>query len=112
MDERNAIEGFGALAQPTRLAAFRLLIEAGPAGLAAGALAERLGTPHNTLSTHLAILVRARLVTSRREGRSILYAPDLDGVPALLAFLVGDCCSGRPELCAPLGKILERGACC
>ena len=107
-----ATEAFGALAQPTRLAVFRLLLSAGPEGMAAGAVAEKLGVPHNTLSTHLGILARARLLTGRREGRSILYAPDIEGVRTLLSFLVADCCSGRPELCAPLAQVVERAACC
>jgi ArsR family transcriptional regulator len=112
MELSTATEAFGALAQPTRLAVFRLLINAGPEGIAAGVLAERLGIPHNTLSTHLGILSRARLLTSRRAGRSILYGPDIDGVRELLSFLVADCCNGRPELCAPLAQVVERASCC
>jgi len=112
MDESTATAALGALAQATRLAAFRTLIEAGQGGLAAGELAETLGTPHNTLSSHLAILARAGLVRSRREGRSVRYAVDSAGVRGLLRFLVGDCCNGRPEMCAPLPLILARGGCC
>ncbi len=112
MDESNAVAALSALAQPTRLAAFRALINAGAAGLPAGVLAETLGTPHNTLSSHLAILSRAGLLTSQREGRTIRYAPNLEGVRSLLTFLVGDCCNGRPEMCAPLIQIVERASCC
>lgn len=112
MDEKAAIDGFGALAQPTRLAVFRLLVQAGPDGVAAGAVAERVGVPSTTLSTHLGILSRAGLIRSRRESRSIIYSADLDGVRGLLAFLVQDCCSGRPEICAPLMEIVEQASCC
>lgn len=107
----NAVEGLSALAQETRLAVFRLLVKAGPDGLPAGAIADALGVPPNTLSTHLGILARAGLVAARREGRSIIYSADQDGTAALLLFLVADCCGGRPELCAPLLKIAERAGC-
>ena len=102
MDVNLATQAFGALAQDTRLAAFRLLVEAGAEGLPAGDIARHLGTPHNTMSTHLAILARAGLVTSRRESRSVIYAADYDGIRALIAFMVQDCCKGRPEACASL----------
>ena len=102
MDAKLATEAFGALAQDTRLAVFRLLVEAGAEGMPAGDIARHLGTPHNTMSTHLAILARAGLVTSRRESRSIIYAADYSGIRALIAFMVQDCCKGRPETCAPL----------
>lgn len=111
MDENTAIEGLGALAQSTRLAVFRLLVRAGPEGMAAGLVAERLGVPATTLSTHLGILSRAGLIRPRRESRSIIYSADLDGVRSLLAFLVQDCCSGRPEICSPLMEIVERASC-
>ncbi len=110
MDTNGATAGFAALAQPTRLAAFRLLLEAGPAGMAAGAVAEALAVPHNTLSTHLAILERARLVSCVRAGRSQIYSPNLDGIGELIGFLVQDCCGGRPELCAPIAALAT--ACC
>ena len=102
MEAKLAVEAFGALAQDTRLAVFRLRVEAGAAGLPAGEIARHLGTPHNTMSSHLAILARAGLVTSRRESRSIIYAADYGGIRALIAFMVQDCCKGRPEACAPL----------
>jgi len=111
MDEIAAIEGLGALAQSTRLAVFRLLVQAGPDGVPAGAVAERVGVPATTLSTHLGILSRAGLIRARREGRSILYSADLAGVRALLSFLVQDCCNGRPEICAPLMDVIEQAAC-
>jgi ArsR family transcriptional regulator, arsenate/arsenite/antimonite-responsive transcriptional repressor len=102
MDSKLATNAFGALAQETRLAVFRLLIEAGAEGMPAGEIARHLGTPHNTMSTHLAILARAGLVTSRRESRSVIYAADYAGVRGLIEFLLHDCCKGRPETCAPL----------
>ena len=79
-----------------------MLIRGAPEGMAAGEIARKLRVPHNTMSAHLAILSRAELVTSRREGRSIIYAVDLVGTRKLLSFLVEDCCRGSPEVCAPL----------
>ncbi|WP_431268003.1 ArsR/SmtB family transcription factor [Dankookia sp. P2] len=102
MDEKVAVEALGALAQDTRLRTFRLLMECGPDGLPAGEVARRIGTPSNTMSTHLAILARAGLVRSRREGRVIHYAIELGGIRDLVGFLVEQCCGGRPEACAPL----------
>ncbi len=102
MDMSTATSALAALAQEHRLRAFRLLVQAGPEGLPAGDIARRLGLRHNTLSTHLATLAQAGLVTSRRHGRSIIYSVDLAGTRGLLAFLVEDCCQGQPELCGPL----------
>ncbi|MDR3512924.1 MAG: helix-turn-helix transcriptional regulator [Caulobacteraceae bacterium] len=112
MESQAAVEALSALASPSRLAAFRLLVRAGPSGLAAGALARGLAVPPSTLSTHLNLLAHAGLVTSRREGRSILYAADYEGMRALLGFLMEDCCAGAPEICAPLAEITARAACC
>jgi DNA-binding transcriptional ArsR family regulator len=97
-----AISALGALAQESRLKVFRLLVRSGPSGLAAGDIAQKLHVPGNTMSSHLAILSRARLVTSRKEGRSVIYAVDQDGTRDLLSFLLEDCCRGKPHLCAPL----------
>jgi DNA-binding transcriptional ArsR family regulator len=102
MDISEASRALSALSQETRLAAFRLLVGAGPDGLPAGGIARRLGIPHNTLSSHLAILVAAGLVASRRDGRSVIYRADIEGTRTLLGFLMEDCCGGRPELCAPV----------
>jgi DNA-binding transcriptional ArsR family regulator len=99
MKSNEAIDALGALAQETRLAIFRLLVRQGPGGLPAGTIAERLEIPAPTMSFHLAYLSRAGLVTSRREGRSILYAADYRGMNALLTYLTEDCCQGRPEIC-------------
>ena len=83
----------------------------GPEGVAAGDIARELKLPHNTLSFHVAILARAGLVASRKEGRSILYSVDLDGTRALLDFLVEDCCRGRPELCGAITGTVRMEPC-
>ena len=102
MDKSTAILALAALAQPTRLDAFRLLVAHEPEGLPAGELARRLDAPHNTASGHLAILARAGLVRSERRSRRVIYRADLDRVRGLASFLTKDCCGGRPEVCAPL----------
>lgn len=104
MGAPHALAALAALGQPTRLSIFRLLVRKEPDGLSAGALAEAVGCPHNTLSTHVAILARAGLVNGTREGRSITYRADAAGTRALIAFLVTDCCHGRPELCGLSGQ--------
>jgi len=88
-----------ALGQPTRLGIFQLLMRAEPDGRLAGSIAEDIGCPHNTLSSHLAILARAGLVRGTREGRAIIYRADVEGMRALLRYIVDDCCNGHPELC-------------
>ncbi|MBM3547003.1 MAG: winged helix-turn-helix transcriptional regulator [Alphaproteobacteria bacterium] len=96
-----------ALAQETRLAIFRLLVDAGPDGMPAGAIAERLDLPAPTLSFHLAQLDRAGIVASRRAGRSIIYAAHFPAMQALIGALTESCCAGNPEACgfpAPRGK--------
>ena len=104
MEAVQALAALAALGQPTRLAIFRLLVQKEPDGLSAGALADAVGCPHNTFSTHVAILARAGLVNGTREGRSITYRADARGTRALIAFLVTDCCDGRPELCGLPGQ--------
>ncbi|MEE9480222.1 MAG: metalloregulator ArsR/SmtB family transcription factor [Kiloniellales bacterium] len=103
MDLDQAVLALSALAQETRLAVFRLLVKEGPGGLPAGEVADRLRVTPATLSFHLAQLERARLLSSQRHSRQIVYRVDLDGTRRLLAFLTEDCCQGRPELCAGLG---------
>ena len=93
------IRALGALAQEHRLATFRLLVQAGAEGMAAGALAERLGLPASSMSFHLAQLSNAGLVTQRRQSRSIIYAADYAAMGALMAYLTENCCSGAS--CAP-----------
>jgi ArsR family transcriptional regulator, arsenate/arsenite/antimonite-responsive transcriptional repressor len=103
LSEPQAISALAALAQPTRLAIFRLLVKHEPIGVTAGQIADTVGAPHNTLSTHLAILVRAGLLRSAREGRTIIYRSDVEGMQSLISFLIDDCCNGHPELCGLLG---------
>src|SRR5271155_2193807 len=110
MDASHALAALAALGQPTRLSIFRLLVKKEPEGLSAGALADAVGCPHNTLSTHVAILVRAGLVNGTRKGRTITYRADPAGTRALIAFLVNDCCNGRPELCG-LATAIEQAGC-
>jgi len=94
MEATEAIDALAALAHETRLDIFRMLVRAGPAGLAAGAIAERLDVPAPTLSFHLSNLAAAGLALSRREGRSILYSADFSRMRALVDYLLEDCCSG------------------
>jgi ArsR family transcriptional regulator len=112
MESTTAVKRLSALAQDSRLAVFRLLVRAGRDGLAAGDIARGLEITPNTLSAQLTILANAGLVTSRRDGRSIIYAADYDGMSDLLVYLMEDCCQGRPEVCAPLANVAARAACC
>jgi len=102
MDIKVATRGFGALSQETRLEAFRLLVRCGADGMAAGDIARTVSVPQNTMSSHLATLVNAGLLESRRQGRSIIYSLDLGGTQALLTFLLEDCCQGQSEACVSL----------
>jgi ArsR family transcriptional regulator len=99
MSPPHALSALAALGQPTRLDIFRILMRQGPDGLLAGAIAEAIGCPHNTLSSHLSILARAGLIRGTRDGRTILYRANVEAMRALLVFLVTDCCEGHPELC-------------
>jgi ArsR family transcriptional regulator, arsenate/arsenite/antimonite-responsive transcriptional repressor len=101
MEITNAVTALGALAQDTRLETYRLLVQAGPEGLAAGEVAARLGLPPNTLTFHFDRLRQAGLVTVRRNGRSMIYAARFDTMNALLGYLTENCCGGASELCAP-----------
>ena len=102
MKNRRAVGRLAALANEHRLAAFRLLVRAGPDGQAAGEIAAALGLAPSSLSFHVAALAEAGLVRSVREGRSIRYRVAVDGFRELLEFLTEDCCEGRPELCPEL----------
>jgi ArsR family transcriptional regulator len=95
MEMEDALACLAALSQQTRLEAFRQLVAAEPDGLPSGALAQKLAVPPSTLSTHLNVLSHARLVTSRRNSRSIVYRADLARLNALARFLVEDCCGGK-----------------
>lgn len=102
MDQVKVVAALAALAQDTRLSAFRLLVQAGPDGMIAGAVAETMDVPPSTMSHHLAKLEQAGLATSWRTGRLIHYAADYAGMQALLGFLMADCCQGNPQMCAGL----------
>jgi DNA-binding transcriptional ArsR family regulator len=101
MEVKDASAALGALAHDTRLRIFRLLVQAGPGGVAAGDLAAKLDVPPPTLSFHLRDLSQAGLAVSARDGRTIRYAADFEAMNALMGFLTENCCGGRPELCAP-----------
>lgn len=97
---------FAALAQETRLAVLRLLVTAGPNGIPAGEIADRLGVPPSTASFHLTALERAGLTQSTRQSRRILHAVRIPALRGLIAFLTETCCSGRPELCGDIGRLM------
>lgn len=94
MEAEAIIRALGALAQEHRLSAYRLLVQAGPDGIPAGALAEAVGAPASSMSFHLAQLANAGLVTSRRESRSIIYSANYDAMNALMGYLSENCCGG------------------
>jgi len=108
MESKHATEAFAALAQETRLSIFRLLVQRGPNGLHASEIAAQVGVPASTLSHHLGILERAGLLRSWRVQRQIFYATDYEGTRRLVAFLMEDCCQGRPEICGGIQAV----ACC
>ena len=111
MDEKQALAAFAALSQETRLRVVRLLVAAGPAGLPAGAIGEAMDKASSSrMSFHLAHLEQAGLVTSRREGRSIIYSAAFSTLSGVIEFLMRDCCQGHPEVCAPAVAALAR--CC
>lgn len=101
MEKKPVLDALSALAHDMRLDVFRLLIKAGPVGMAAGDIAVALDVRSNTLSNNLTILSAAGLVTSRREGRSIRYFAQMETMRGLLAFLLQDCCGGQEDLCKP-----------
>lgn len=103
METTQAVNALGALAQETRLAVFRMLVEAGAGGLPAGEISTRLGLPAATASFHLAQLTRAGLLVSRTQGRFVIYSTDFDRMNALLGFLTDNCCGGVS--CAPSARV-------
>jgi DNA-binding transcriptional ArsR family regulator len=107
MQTADAIKVLSALAQESRLAIFRLLIEQGPEGLPVGVIGERLGLPSATLSFHLKELLHAGLVTSRQSGRFIYYAPVIAAVNGLVGYLTENCCAGSGGSCAPVPKAVR-----
>src|SRR5712672_4544497 len=102
MQKPGALSALAALAQDNRLDVFRLLVQAGPEGMPAGAVAGSLGLAPNTLTFHFDRLRSAGLVTVRRDGRSMIYAARFATMNALLAFLTENCCGGAPATCAPV----------
>jgi len=110
MEITQVVKALSALAQESRLNAFRLLVCAGEAGLAAGEIAEALNVPPATLSFHLKELANAGLISQERSGRSIIYSLKIESISSLMEFLMQDCCQGRPELCQPKFGA-ENGSC-
>lgn len=112
MDAVTTVRALGALAQEHRLAVFRLLVQAGSDGLAAGALADAIGVPASSMSFHLAQLSHAGLITQRRQGRSLIYAADYAAMNGLMAYLTENCCGGAAcadvPACAPQTDQEER----
>lgn len=109
MQADDALSLLAALAHPTRLAAFRLLVKHEPAGLSTGQLVEHSGLAQSTFSTHLAVLVEAGLVVSEKRGRQMIQRADVGALRDLMLFLAKDCCEGHPDVCAPL---LAQLTCC
>ena len=110
MDNESTILALAALAQPTRLDVFRLLVRHEPEGLAAGELARECAVPHNTMSAHLSVLSRAGLIKGERRSRTIQYRASLSRFREMTLFLVRDCCGGRPDLCESL--VSDLTPCC
>src|SRR5499433_4081743 len=104
MEKSDAVAALAALAQDNRLDIFRLLVQAGPDGMAAGQIAERLGLAPNTLTFHFDRLRVAGLVTVRRDGRSMIYAARFETMNALLGYLTENCCKGSKDACAPAAE--------
>jgi DNA-binding transcriptional ArsR family regulator len=102
MDEGQAVRTFAALSQETRLRIVRLLVRAGPDGMAAGDIAEAMAVSASNVSFHLKELEHAGLARAQREARSIIYSADYEALSDLIRFLMKDCCAGKPEICAPL----------
>lgn len=114
MIDQHAVAALSALAHEDRLSAFRLLVKAGPQGLASGEIAEALDVAPTRMSFHLAGLERSGLVEAKRDGRRIIYSVRFDAMRDLLTFLTQDCCNGRPEICGGLREaatVLENEGC-
>lgn len=110
LEEPQALNAFGALSQETRLRMVRILVQAGPDGMSAGAIGEAVDASSSGASFHLAHLERAGLIQSRRESRSIIYSANFEGLSGLVEFLMRDCCSGHPEVCLPAAAVAAE--CC
>ena len=104
MNSTDAVTALAALAQDSRLAIVRLLIQNAPAGLTVGLIGEQLELPAPTLSFHLKTLSHASLVTTKQEGRFVRCQAEMSRINVLIGFLTDNCCDGRPEICNPPGK--------
>jgi ArsR family transcriptional regulator, arsenate/arsenite/antimonite-responsive transcriptional repressor len=111
METKTAVVALSALAQETRLSIFRMLVEAGPQGVAAGRISEALDVPPATLSFHLKELAHAGLTSSRQQGRFIYYSADFGHMAALMSFLTQNCCQGMPEECLTVMETALGGCC-
>lgn len=111
MENKTAVAALAALAQDTRLSVFRLLVECGPEGMAAGEIGDKLEVPPATLSFHLKELNHAGLVTSRQEGRYVYYAAHFEHMAALMSYLTQNCCRGMPQECLTIVET-ALGRCC
>lgn len=109
MEKRQALASFGALSQETRLEIVRMLVIAGPTGMHAGAIAEKIGTSPSNISFHLKELDRAGLIGQQRESRSIIYSAKYDALSDLVRFLMEDCCAGHPKICKPAATVTACG---
>ncbi len=107
MDILNAVDTLDSLAHETRLGVFRLLVQAGPGGLSAGEIADGMGALQNTMSSHLGKLSRAGIVTSRRDGRHIIYFANYAALSGLIVYLMEDCCSRNAELYEPIAACVN-----
>ena len=102
LNQKQALGAFSALSQETRLSIVRLLVVAGPDGMAAGLLAEKAGVSPSNISFHLKELEHSGLVSQQRESRSVIYRANIGMLGDLVRFLMEDCCNGSPELCQPV----------
>ncbi|MVA25131.1 metalloregulator ArsR/SmtB family transcription factor [Agrobacterium vitis] len=109
MDQKQALSAFAALSQETRLLIVRMLVVAGPDGMAAGALAEKIDVSPSNISFHLKELEHSGLIGAQRQSRSIIYTANYAALGGLVRFLMEDCCSGHPEICVP---VAELAVCC
>ena len=104
MKSAQVVKALAALAQPTRLAIYRLLVERGPEGVAAGQVAEKLKVSPATLSFHFKILSHAGLIESRQDGRFVYYSANFVVMNGMVAYLTENCCGGNPDVCKPGNK--------
>ncbi|MGV2129160.1 ArsR/SmtB family transcription factor [Agrobacterium vitis] len=109
MDQKQALSAFAALSQETRLLIVRMLVVAGPDGMAAGALAEKIDVSPSNISFHLKELEHSGLIAAQRQSRSIIYTANYAALGGLVRFLMEDCCSGHPDICVP---VAELAVCC